>query len=149
MIDHLPSLLVQQHSNTMTPAVNGASNGEQQQQQQGTGPPQTTMGPQSQHRVSLAKRTHLMQANNSGNRKKKQKSSVQQTLHGNRAFDPLKDCIVCKHKLAGRNVHRAHHKLCWNNRRTKGVTSSVTLEGMAEEKRLAKLFAAAPTEQST
>ena len=83
-----------------------------------------------------------MQGNNRGNKKKKSVPGAQQTLFGGIAFDPLKDCVVCKGRAVGRVVHRAHHKLCHNNRRTLGVTSAVTLSTMEEERRLNKLFAA-------
>jgi len=48
---------------------------------------------------------------------------------------------VCKGKEYGRAVHRAHHSLCYNNRRTKGVVSVAMLESMQEEKRLKQHFA--------
>jgi hypothetical protein len=85
-----------------------------------------------------------MQANNTGNTKnrKKLKTGDQRTLDGQRAFDPLQDCQVCKAKKWGREVHRAHHPLCWNNRRTKGITSEVTLESIAHAEKLRKHFSA-------
>jgi len=95
-----------------------------------------TMGPQSQRRLTLVERTHKMQAPT-----KKSKAGDQLTLTGERAFDPLKDCVVCKAKLAGREVHRGHHPLCCNSRRTKGVTSKVTLDSVAESERLRNHFA--------
>jgi hypothetical protein len=52
--------------------------------------PITTMGPQSQRRISQQQRTHRMQANNTGYRKRKK--GDQQTLTGEIAFDPVKDC---------------------------------------------------------
>jgi hypothetical protein len=101
-----------------------------------------TMGPQSQFRLSMEKRTHHMQASNAGYRKKKKVGDTQVTLFGREAFDPLKHCEVCKGRIGGRNPHRRHHPLCYNNRRTKGVTSQATLESLQVEKKLAKLFAA-------
>jgi len=82
-----------------------------------------------------------MQAN-STRPKKKMKAGDQQTLFGNRAFDPRQDCDVCKGKGCGSVVHRAHHKLCCNNGRTRGIVSAVTLESMQEDKRLKEHFAA-------
>ena len=69
--------------------------------------------------------------------KKKLKAGDQQTLFGERAFDPNQDCVKCKGKLWGRDIHRAHHPLCWNNRLNKGIVSLATLE----EKRLQEHFA--------
>ena len=96
-----------------------------------------TMGPQSQRRLTLKERTHQMKSDSP---KKKLKAGDQQTLFGDRAFDPKQDCEVCKGKLYGRDVHRAHHKLCWNNRKTKGVVSTTTLDSIQEEKRLKQHF---------
>jgi hypothetical protein len=111
-----------------------------QKKQPQVAPPQTTMGPQSQRRISQVGSTHRMQANNVGARKKPRKGD-QLTLTGERALDPLQDCVVCKTKLFGGNSHKAHHKLCYNNRRTNGITSKATLESMAEADRLRKHFA--------
>ncbi len=97
-----------------------------------------TMGPQSQRRLTLKDRTHLMQ---SSQPKKKLRAGDQQTLFGGRAFDPNQDCTKCKGKLHGRDIHRAHHPLCWNNRKTKGVVSLTTMESIQEEKRLQQHFA--------
>ena len=94
------------------------------------------MGPQSQHRLSLEARTHQMQANSH----RKRKAGQQLTLFGGTAFDADSDCDVCKGRLAGRSVHRAHHKLCPNNRRTKGITSEATLQQMKIDDSLKKLF---------
>jgi hypothetical protein len=82
---------------------------------------------------------YRMQGNNT--QRKKRKVGDQLTLDGQVAFDPLKDYQVCKAKQWGREVHRAHHKLCFNNTRTKGITSQVTLDSMAESERLRKHFA--------
>jgi len=91
------------------------------------------MGPQSQQRLTLQQRKHQMQSNS--NRKKKR---GQQTLFGDKAFDPLEDCEVCRAKQYGRIVHRGHHKLCTNNRRKPAQQVSLA----REEKRLKTLFAA-------
>jgi len=92
------------------------------------------MGPQSQRRLALNERTHQMQ---NSQPKKKLKAGDQQTMFGERAFDPNQDCVKCKGKLWGRDIHRAHHPLCWNNRLNKGIVSLATLE----EKRLQEHFA--------
>ena len=76
-----------------------------------------------------------MQSNNVGYRNNKKRKG-QLTLGGDEAFDSMSHCAVCKARRWGREVHRAHHKLCWNNRRTKGVASKTTLESLAEEERL-------------
>ena len=99
------------------------------------------MGPQSQRRLNQKARTHKMQANNVGCRKKR-KAGDQLTLDGSVAFAPFKHCVVCKARAAGVTPpHRGHHKLCWINRRTKGITSKTTLESLKETERLRKLFA--------
>ena len=64
-----------------------------------------------------------MQANNKGYQRKKK----QYILPKERAFDPKEDCEVCKGRLYGRELHRAHHPVCWNNKRFKGTTNSKTL----------------------
>ena len=110
------------------------------QEEGGNVPQCTTMGPQSQRRLTLQERTHQLQ---SESHRKKQKTG-QQTLFGDRAFDPLKDCEVCKGKIVGRAVHRAHHHLC-NNRRGGAKTKS-TKAMEDEDKRLQNLFAAPLTE---
>ena len=104
--------------------------------QQQHGASQSTMGPQSQRRLTLNERTHQLQ---SQSHRKKAKTSGQQTLFGEMAFDPKKDCAVCKGKQFGREVHRAHHELCYNNRRTKGF-SMATLALQQEEVRLQQHF---------
>ena len=103
------------------------------------GPQANNMGPQSQRRLSLQDRTHQLQSQS----RKKQKTG-QQTLFGQRAFDPLEDCEVCKGKRCGRAVHRAHHKLC-NNKRG-GARSASTIALQQEERRLQVLFATPLTE---
>jgi len=103
---------------------------------------QVEMGPQSQRRVSLEKRTHNMQSANHGYQRKKAKAAGQLTLFGDIAFDALKHCQVCKSKLAGRDCHKAHHPRCPRNRKTGGVTSRATLESLQEEKRLLQHFSA-------
>lgn len=105
-------------------------------------PQQSRMGPQSQKRISLQDVTHLLQ---SQSHRKKQKGSGQQTLFGDRAFDPLKDCEVCKAKQCGRSVHRSHHARC-NNRRGGAKVSTATLDLQKEENRLKLLFATPLTE---
>jgi len=94
------------------------------------------MGPQSQRRLTLNERTHLLQ---SQSHNKKKRESGQQTLFGDRAFEPEKDCAVCKARLWGRSVHRSHHKLCTNNRNKRGQTAA-SIELNKEEKRLKLLF---------
>ena len=96
------------------------------------------MGPQSQRRNSLEKRTFLLAASS-----QKKRKTRQVTLFGEEAFDPVKDCAICKARHHGYSEpHRGHHKLCWNNRRTKGVTSDATLKEVAESKALREHFAA-------
>jgi len=102
----------------------------------------TTMGPQSQRRLTLKDRTHQLQASSLRQPTKKLKAGDQQTLFSGRAFDPNQDCAKCKAKLRGRDIHRGHHHLCWNNRRTKGVVSVAALASIEEEKRLRQHFAA-------
>jgi len=109
---------------------------ERAQQQPATSKP--AMGPQSQRQLTVDKRTHKMQQQQGP--MKKLKDGNQSTLTGERTFDPLKDCQKCKAKLGGRDLHRCHHPLCWNNRRTHGVTTKVTLESVAESERLRKHF---------
>lgn len=94
------------------------------------------MGPQSQRRNTLQERTHQLA---SASKRKKRKPG-QCTLFGEEAFDPLKHCEVCKARLWGRSVHRAHHKLCSNNRRTRGVTSTTQLKQAKIDKALRRHF---------
>jgi len=85
--------------------------------------------------------THQLQ---SQSHRKKQKTG-QQTLFGDRAFDPLVDCEVCKAKQHGRLVHRALHKLCNNKRGGSRSASTMALE--QEEKRF-KLHFATPLSEA-
>ncbi len=101
-------------------------------------PQVNNMGPQSQRRLTLQERTHQLQ---SQSHRKKQKVTGQQTLFGDRAFDPLVDCEVCRAKQYGRAVHRAHHKLC-NNKR--GGCSTTATKALAQEEKRLKLHFAAP-----
>jgi len=84
------------------------------------GPQANNMGPQSQRRLSLKEWTHQMQSQSH----KKKKKGGQQTLFGDSAFDPIEDCKKCTAKTYGRDLHRAHHPLCSNNRRTKGFSEA-------------------------
>ena len=59
------------------------------------------MGPQSQCRVSLQKRTFLLAGSNN-NKKRKGAPGQQLTLFGDRAFDPLIDCKTCIAKSEGK-----------------------------------------------
>lgn len=125
----------------LRPVVAAAAASQQQQEKDGS---QSTMGPQSQRRLTLNERTHQLQ---SQSHYKKQKTG-QQTLFGDRAFDPLKDCEVCKGKQQGRNVHRAHHKLCYNKRGgTAAARSAAAMASLQEEKRLQEFFSTPLTEQ--
>ena len=94
------------------------------------------MGPQSQRRLTLQDRMHQLQADSHKTKRK----AGQLTLFGERAFDPSKDCVVCKARLAGRMSHKGHHRLCPINRRTRGVVSTVTLEQNKIDKALQKHF---------
>jgi len=117
-------------------ARRGKENGGPQQQ-----PQQLEMGPQSQRQLTLQDRTHKMQSESH----RKKKKGGQQTLFGDAAFDPIKDCEKCRGKAYGRDVHRAHHPRCINNRRTKGFSeATVALE--REAKRLKTLFSQPLTE---
>jgi hypothetical protein len=92
------------------------------------------MGPQSQRQNSLQERTYKLASNT------KKRKGGQLTLFGETAFDPSKDCPVCKGRLAGRDVHRSHDPCCTNNRRTQGITSVTTLQQLKEDKRLEQLY---------
>lgn len=100
-----------------------------------------TMGPQSQRLLTLNERTHQLQSQSY----KKKKVVGQQTLFGDRAFDPLVDCEVCRAKQCGRTVHRAHDKRCWQNRRTRGK-SEATMSLELQEKQLRLHFETPLTE---
>ena len=94
------------------------------------------MGPQSQRRLTLTERTNQLKSNNNNKRK-----GGQLTLTGDAAFDPVKDCEICKARHIGyAEPHRGHHRLCWNNKRTKGITSATTLASNKETNRLKVLF---------
>jgi len=54
---------------------------------------QSTMGTQSQRRISQQERTHQLQ---SQSHRKQQKIVGQQTLFGGQAFDPTKNCSKCR-----------------------------------------------------
>jgi hypothetical protein len=97
-------------------------------------PQNNNMGPQSQRRLTLQGRTHQLQA--SSHRKK---VTGQTTLFGDRAFDPLEDCKVCRVKAAGGSSHKAHDPRCCNNRRTKGKDPKA-LAAEKEAKRLEDHF---------
>ena len=99
------------------------------------------MGPQSQRRLTLQARTHRLQAAASTSFGRKRRGG-QQTLQGDRAFNPTLDCEVCKARLSGRSPHRPHHPLCWNNKRSKGIVSVSTLLQRKEDKRLKEHFLA-------
>jgi len=79
------------------------------------------MGRQSQQRANQQKRTFNLCGNNNPKKRK-----GQQTLLGDNAFDPNKDCIVCKAWYLATFVegyripNRAHHPLCLKNTKTKG-----------------------------
>jgi len=97
------------------------------------------MGPQSQRRLTLKERTHQMQGSNVGY--KKGKKGEQQTLTGEVAFNPIKDCAICKARHIGyAEPHRGHHKLCWNNKRTRGISSTTSLASIQESKHLKFFF---------
>ena len=93
---------------------------------------QTTMGPQSQRRISLLDRTHQLQSQ-SHNNSNKRKKGAQQTLFGSVAFDPAKSCPKCR---GGKSSHKGHHEKCWNNPRKRGMLKAMLME----EKRLKTLF---------
>ncbi|KAG7367319.1 hypothetical protein IV203_029990 [Nitzschia inconspicua] len=108
------------------------------------------MGPQSQRRNTLAKRAAKLKGSAGYSNKKKRiaKAGDQLTLTGEVAFDILRDCDVCTSRRLGKKErHRAHHKLCPNNRRTRGITSKTTLESDKYSKKLKKHYAA-PLKQS-
>jgi hypothetical protein len=77
------------------------------------------MGPQSQRRLTLQERTHQLQSRNKGYQRNK---TQVRTDNGKIAFDSVKRCIICKARSKGQqDPHKGHHKLCWNNTRTKGL----------------------------
>jgi len=85
------------------------------------------MGPQSQRRLALNERTHTLQANSN------KRKAGQLTLFGGVAFDPSKNCVVCKAKLAGRTSHKAHHNLCTNNKRTQGRSAAAVHQAQLDK----------------
>ena len=92
------------------------------------------MGPQSQCRISLQDRTHRSAANSN-------RRSGQRTLVGDVAFDPTKDCPICKARHYNLRIpHRGHHKNCWNNPRTGGITSQTSLDTLRIGKAREKFF---------
>ena len=89
------------------------------------------MGPQSQRRLTLKERTNQLKGGNSFHKKRK---GGQLTLTGEAAFDPIKDCEICKARHIGYSEpHRGHHPLCWNNKRGPKV-SDATMESNKETK---------------
>jgi hypothetical protein len=101
---------------------------------------QSKMGPQSQARKtnsrSIRNKPKSQLKSSTANSKAAQKKKanekdttsqpkVQITFDGKRAFDPLKDCIVCKKTSLGLPApHRGHHEKCPKNKKTKGGTVS-------------------------
>jgi len=86
-------------------------------------------------------------ASSSNNNKKKTKGG-QLTLEGRAAFNPQKDCVVCRARYlativqGARIPNRAHHVLCSRNKTTKGlgVVSEQNLATTVEDRRLKELF---------
>jgi len=105
------------------------------------------MGRQSQQRVTNTKRAYQLASSANNNNKKKVKVN-QSTLQGGVAFNPQKDCVICKAPYlatfvqGARTPNRAHHVLCKLNKKTKGlgVISEQNLATAVEEKRLKDLF---------
>jgi len=95
--------------------------------------PQLNMGPQSQRRLTSQERTHQLQSQSHG----KKKQTGQQTLFGDKAFDPTKNCPKCR---GGPSSHKGHGPRCWNNKR-----KSKSLQAM-EDQRPMQHFAAPPLE---
>jgi len=101
-----------------------------------------SMGRQSQQRVNQTKRAYKLAC--SGQKRK----GDQLTLQGDRAFQPEKDCVVCRARALARIVqgaripNRAHHVLCVKNKKTKGAgdLSEQNIANNMEEKRLKALF---------
>ena len=79
--------------------------------------------------------------------RKKSRTTHQGTLYGTRAFEPERDCPICRAKASRLPIpHRRHPTHCPNNKKTKGSKSKSVVAAMEEERRLAKHFAAPPTE---
>jgi len=64
------------------------------------------MGPQSQRRLTLIKRTNQLKASTSFKKRK----GGQLTLTGEAAFEPVKDCPICKARHIG---YGEPHALDW------------------------------------
>ena len=102
------------------------------------------MGRQSQQRVSNTKRAYQLASFKAPKRKK----GEQGTLFGGVAFQPEKDCQVCKAQAMAKLVSsyripkRPHHVLCMKNTKTKGkgILSEQALVMKQEEERLKNLF---------
>ena len=96
------------------------------------------MGPQSQRRLTLAERTHQLQASSNKRRKK----GGQMTLFGDVAFDPLTDCERCRGVAHGRDPHRAHDIRCSKSKHNKNgaIISPRELEQRRIDKELAQHF---------
>jgi len=93
------------------------------------------MGPQSQRRLTLTERTNQLKSSS------KKRKGGQLTLTGEAAFEPIKDCAICKARHIGHaEPHRGHHPLCWNNKRGAKV-SEATMASNRETKRLKESFA--------
>ena len=105
------------------------------------------MGRQSQQRVSNTKRAYQLASYSNKTNTKKSKNQ-QSTTQGGVAFNPQKDCVVCRARhlatfvQGARIPNRAHHVLCQRNKTTKGlgVISQQNLATAVEEKRLKELF---------
>jgi len=133
--------------NLVPPNSNWAASQQQQQPlQNNTGNAnninQLEMGPQSQKRVSIEKRTHNMQSSNHGYQRKKKKIGDQRTFFGETAFDSGAHCPVCRDELIGKVSHKTHRARCPLNQKTGGATSEATVQSLQEEKRLLKHFSA-------
>lgn len=108
------------------------------------GPLVVNMGPQSQQRASLEKRTHKLQA--ASHRKKRKEGQL--TLFGGEAFNSEKHCEICYAKAQrkqGNNLRipkRAHHARCILNKKTKGVTNQQVQQQREADEALAQHFAA-------
>jgi hypothetical protein len=107
------------------------------------------MGPQSQQRSTLQKRTFKLAATTTNKSNKRSKGEQeQQTLHGRVAFVSERDCEVCKAqslkkiKPETRIPHQGHDVNCIHNSKTKGKgkLSEHSLQCAQEEQRLKLLF---------
>ena len=92
-----------------------------------------TMGRQSQQRIS---NQHKRKYKLCGNNNKKAKKGDQLTLAGGVAFDPERDCKICKAKSIKKFLpsytvpKRAHHPNCIHNKKTGGC-GPLTSQAMA------------------